>query len=71
MKFLVFGGSSPIATAISKSLAAVDQVWHVTRKITESIQNQFIGMNVKLLELDLNSPQNFTDDFSEMLLKKF
>ena len=70
MKFLVFGGSSPIATAISKSLAAVDQVWHVTRKITESIQNQFIGMNVKLLELDLNSPQNFTDDFSEMLLKE-
>jgi|LakMenEpi03Aug12_release.lakeMendotaPanAssembly.Ray.scaffolds.fasta_scaffold431274_2 NAD(P)-dependent dehydrogenase (short-subunit alcohol dehydrogenase family) len=70
MKYLVFGGNSPIATAISKSLSVVDQVWHVTRNITESIQNQFIGMNVKLLELDLNSPENFTDNFSLMLEKE-
>jgi NAD(P)-dependent dehydrogenase (short-subunit alcohol dehydrogenase family) len=70
VKFLVFGGNSPIAIAISKSLATVDQVWHVTRNINESIRNQFIDMNVDLLELDLNSPQNFSDNLIPMLAKE-
>ena len=38
MKFLIFGGNSPIAIAISQSLATVDEVWHVTRKNNKSIQ---------------------------------
>ena len=38
MKYLIFGGNSPIAIAISQSLAKVDQVWHVTRKNNKSIQ---------------------------------
>ena len=49
MKYLIFGGNSPIAIAISQSLAKVDQVWHVTRKNNESIQNHFNGMDVKIL----------------------
>ena len=70
MKFLIFGGNSPIAIAISQSLAKVDQVWHVTRKNNESIQNHFNGMDVKILELDLNSVGNFMGDFSLMLEKE-
>ena len=67
MKFLIFGGNSPIAIAISQSLAKVDQVWHVTRKNNESIQNHFNGMDVKILELDLNSVENLMGVFSQIL----
>jgi NAD(P)-dependent dehydrogenase (short-subunit alcohol dehydrogenase family) len=70
MKFLVFGGNSPIAIAISQSLAKVDQVWHVTRKNNTSIQNHFNGLDVKILELDLNSVGNFMSDFSLILEKE-
>jgi NAD(P)-dependent dehydrogenase (short-subunit alcohol dehydrogenase family) len=70
MKFLIFGGNSPIAIAISQSLAKVDQVWHVTRKNNESIQNHFNGMDVKILELDLNSVGNFMNAFSLILEKE-
>ena len=70
MKFLIFGGSSPIAIAISQNLATVGQVWHVTRKNNESFQNHFNGMDVKILELDLNSVGNFMGDFSLMLEKE-
>lgn len=70
MKFLIFGGSSPIAIAISQNLATVDQVWHVTRKNNKSIQENFNGMAVDILELDLNSPGNFMGDFTLMLEKE-
>jgi len=70
VKFLIFGGSSPIAIAISKSLATEDQVWHITRNINKSIRNQFIGINVNLLELDLNAPQDFMDSLSALLIKE-
>ena len=70
MKYLIFGGNSPIAIAISQSLAKVDQVWHVTRKNNESIQNHFNGMDVKILELDLISVENFIGDFSPILEKE-
>ena len=70
MKYLIFGGNSPIAIAISQSLAKVDQVWHVTRKNNESIQNHFNGLDVKILELDLNEVVNFMGDFSLTLEKE-
>ena len=70
MKYLIFGGNSPIAIAISQSLAKVDQVWHVTRKNNESIQNHFNGLDVKILELDLNAVVNFMGDFSLTLEKE-
>ena len=70
MKFLIFGGNSPIAIAISQSLAKEDQVWHVTRKNNTSIQNHFNGLDVTILELDLNSVGNFMSDFSLILEKE-
>ena len=70
MKFLIFGGNSPIAIAISQSLATVDEVWHVTRKNNKSIQKNFNGMDVSILELDLNSPADFMGDFSLTLEKE-
>ena len=70
MKFLIFGGNSPIAIAISQSLATVDEVWHVTRKNNKSIQKNFNGLDVSILELDLNSPADFMGDFSLTLEKE-
>jgi NAD(P)-dependent dehydrogenase (short-subunit alcohol dehydrogenase family) len=70
MKFLIFGGSSPIAIAISKSLAEIDEIWHVTRNNSKSIQNHFKDLNVKVLELDLNSSNNLFCTLSAILEKE-
>jgi NAD(P)-dependent dehydrogenase (short-subunit alcohol dehydrogenase family) len=70
VKFLIFGGSSPIAIAITQSLATADQVWHVTRKNNKSIQKNFVGLDVNILELDLNSPEDFMEEFILLLEKE-
>jgi NAD(P)-dependent dehydrogenase (short-subunit alcohol dehydrogenase family) len=64
MSFIVTGGHSPIAIAISKNLSKRSSVFHLTRKSDETLQSAFANhANIILEEWDLER----TDDCLEKL----
>jgi len=55
MAYIVTGGHSPIALAITKRLCDQNKVYHVTRKIDDKLQNEVSNYsNVVLEEWDLS-----------------
>lgn len=58
--YIIYGGKSEIACAISKKMSEYSEVLHITREVTDDlIQNFSQFKNIELVEIDLdNTSQN-------------
>lgn len=71
MNFVVFGGRSPIAISISKSLAeSGHEVTHITRSNSDQIKNIFAGFKINILEINLENEINSLEVWTKLLNSK-
>lgn len=69
--YIIFGGKSEIACAISKKMSEYSEVLHITREVTDDlIQNFSQFQNIDLVEIDLNNTSQSVQFVKDVLNKK-